>query len=179
MTMQKSARGMTRRELLSSGVTVSAALVAGGGFIAHSTESWAMETTGLKPETMATILQVARDTYPHDRIADANYAIAIKGHDEAAAEDPEFAEMMESGVRLLDALARRKGNPGYLATGWESDRVALLQMVEDKPFFQTIRGGLVVGLYNQKDIWGQFGYEGASFEEGGYIDRGFDDIAWL
>ena len=40
-------------------------------------------------------------------------------------------------------------------------------------------GGLVTGLYNQKEVWPLFGYEGESFSQGGYIDRGFDDIDWL
>ena len=32
---------------------------------------------------------------------------------------------------------------------------------EDDGFFQTVRGGLVTGLYNQKAVWPIFGYEGA------------------
>ena len=51
--------------------------------------------------------------------------------------------------------------------------------MEDSAFFQQIRGGLVTGLYNQKSVWPIFGYEGSSFELGGYIDRGFNDINWL
>ena len=71
------------------------------------------------------------------------------------------------------------GFDNYLAAGWEDDRVAILRSIQDTPFFQTVRGGLVTGLYNQKDIWPIFGYEGESFSQGGYIDRGFDDIDWL
>ncbi|HDL17353.1 MAG TPA: Twin-arginine translocation pathway signal, partial [Rhizobiales bacterium] len=44
---------------------------------------------------------------------------------------------------------------------------------------QKIRGGLVTGLYNRKDVWAKLGYEGESASKGGYIDRGFDDIDWL
>lgn len=172
-------RELSRRELLASGVGVTASLVVGAGFIAHTTEAWATEVVGLKPTTMATVLQIARDTYPHDNIADEHYAIAIKGHDDKAASDPEFQTMMEHGVRVLDKLAEGRGFTSYLGAGWEADRVSMLKAIEDTPFFQTIRGGLVVGLYNQKEIWGHFGYEGSSFEHGGYIDRGFDDIAWL
>ena len=50
---------------------------------------------------------------------------------------------------------------------------------EGEAFFQTVRGGLVTGLYNQKAVWPIFGYEGESFSKGGYIDRGFNDISWL
>ena len=46
-------------------------------------------------------------------------------------------------------------------------------------FFQKVRGDLVVSLYNQKELWPKFGYEGSSAEHGGYIKRGFADIDWL
>jgi hypothetical protein len=36
-----------------------------------------------------------------------------------------------------------------------------------------------VSLYNQKEVWPKFGYEGSSAEHGGYIKRGFADIDWL
>jgi hypothetical protein len=71
------------------------------------------------------------------------------------------------------------GHASYLAAGWEEDRVKVLQSVETTPFFQTVRSGLVTGLYNQKEIWPIFGYQGESFSQGGYIDRGFNDIDWL
>ncbi|MEM7179034.1 MAG: Twin-arginine translocation pathway signal [Pseudomonadota bacterium] len=179
MAKKRSAREMTRRELLASGITAGSALVVGTGFVAHTTEAWATETTALAPATMATLIQIARDTYPHDKIADQYYAVAVKGHDEQAAGNPEFKAMIEDGVAALDAMAAEAGHGSYLGTGWERDRVALLKEIEDTAFFQTIRGGLVVGLYNQREIWGNFGYEGPSFEHGGYIERGFDDIAWL
>ncbi len=51
--------------------------------------------------------------------------------------------------------------------------------MRNSDFFQKVRGGLVVGLYNQPAVWDQLGYEGASFDKGGYINRGFDDINWL
>ena len=75
--------------------------------------------------------------------------------------------------------ARGHGFAGYVGTGWEKDRVAILREIEQGDFFQTVRSGLVTGLYNQKEVWPLFGYEGESFSKGGYIDRGFDDIAWL
>jgi hypothetical protein len=42
-----------------------------------------------------------------------------------------------------------------------------------------VRGDLIVSLYNQKEVWPRFGYEGSSAEHGGYINRGFADIDWL
>ncbi|MEM8753412.1 MAG: Twin-arginine translocation pathway signal, partial [Pseudomonadota bacterium] len=118
--------------------------------------------------------QMARDVYPHDQVGDQFYAAAVKGYDTA-----EAAPGIEAGVAALDAAAQGKGHADYLSMGWERDRVDILRAMEDSPFFQQIRGGLVTGLYNQKAVWPIFGYEGASFEEGGYIERGFNDINWL
>jgi hypothetical protein len=135
-----------------------------------------LETSALKPETMATLIQMARDIYPHDQLADKYYAIAVKGHDEQAGKDAAHKELIEKGIADLNQKA---GEGGYTGLGWEEQRIAVLKQIEATPFFQTIRGGLVVGLYNQKDIWPVFGYEGESYSKGGYIDRGFDDIEWL
>lgn len=168
------ARRLTRRELLARGTLFGTALLVGPGFIAHPGESWAAEVAVLQPATMATLVQMARDIYPHDRLADRYYASAVKAHDTA-----DQQEMIEAGVATLDMLAVGRGSPSYVATPWEVDRVAMLREIETTPFFQAVRGGLVVGLYNNKDVWPLFGYEGESFSKGGYIDRGFDDIAWL
>ena len=86
---------------------------------------------------------------------------------------------IEEGIGALNSAAQAAGHKSYLAMGWERDRVDLLRAMEDTAFFQQIRGGLVTGLYNQKAVWPLFGYEGASFEQGGYINRGFNDINWL
>ena len=119
-------------------------------------------------------LQMARDIYPHDRVGDRFYAIAIKGYDTA-----ENQPMVAEGIAALDAAAQAAGHDDYVSIGWEQDRVAILRGMEDSAFFQTVRGGLVTGLYNQKEVWPIFGYEGESFSQGGYIYRGFDDIDWL
>lgn len=174
MTLQTKRQGMTRRQLLSRSVAAGAAFVVGPGFIAAPDAAWAMETTALKPASMATLIQMARDIYPHDHVADEFYAIAVKGYDTADA-----ATDMEAGIAALDAAARGKGHTSYLAMGWERDRVDILRAMEGSEFFQRIRGGLVTGLYNQKAVWPLFGYEGESYSKGGYINRGFDDINWL
>jgi hypothetical protein len=174
MNVRPDSRGLTRRQLLSRGVAVGAGFVVGAGFIAAPDAAWALETVALKPETMATLVQMARDIYPHDHVGTEYYVIAVKGYDTA-----ETAPGIEAGIAALDAAAQGRGAASYLAMGWESDRVAILRGMEDSAFFQQIRGGLVTGLYNQKAVWPLFGYEGESFSQGGYIERGFDDIAWL
>ena len=169
-----SPRGLSRRQLLSLGAAAGAVFVTGPGFLAGSGAAWALEVAHVAPKTMATLVQMARDIYPHDRVADEFYVRAVKGYD-----TPDTAAMVEAGIAGLDAIAQGKGYADYLSIGWERDRVEILRAMEESPFFQAVRGGLVTGLYNQKAIWPLFGYEGESYSKGGYIDRGFDDINWL
>lgn len=167
--------GLSRRELLKRG-GAGALLVISGSAVISPEHAWGLETTGLTPETMVTLIQMARDVYPHDQVPDKFYAVAMKGHDEKAAKDPAHKELIENGIADLN---QRSGAGGYGGLGWEEERVKVLQQIETTPFFQAIRGGMVVGLYNQKDLWPLFGYEGESYSKGGYIKRGFDDIEWL
>ncbi len=171
---QEPLKGMTRRALLSRSMATWALAISGAGFIAAPDAAWAMEVTVITPEQMATLLQMARDIYPHDKVADQFYAVAVKGYD---AEDKK--DMVAAGIAELDAAAVAQGHASYLAIGWEADRVKVLQSVEKTVFFQTVRSGLVTGLYNQKEVWPIFGYQGESYSQGGYIERGFNDIDWL
>lgn len=167
--------GLSRRELLKRGA-IGAALIIAGRAVISPDRAWGLEATSLKPDTVATLIRMARDTYPHDRLPDRFYAIAIKGHDTKSAEDEAYKALIEDGVADLD---NRAGSVGYRGLGWEEERVAILRDIQDSKFFQTVRGDLVVSLYNQKEVWPFFGYEGEAFSKGGYIERGFDDIEWL
>jgi hypothetical protein len=156
-----------------------AALVISGAAVMHPGEAWGLEVKNLTPDTMRTLIRLARDIYPHDRVADRFYAVAVKGYDEKAGSDPATRQLVEKGVASLDDLARNKHGVPYAEVGWESERVGLLRQIEDAAFFQKIRGDLIVSLYNQKEVWSLFGYEGESAAKGGYINRGFNDITWL
>lgn len=171
------ARGPSRRAVL-AGIGAAGALVVTGAAVMNPGEAWGLEVANLKPDTMRTLIVLARDIYPHDRIPDRNYAIAMKVY-ETGASDPVQKAFVEEGIATLDSLAQAKHGVPYADVGWEDQRVAILREVEDSTFFQKVRGGMVVSLYNQEEVWPIFGYEGASADKGGYIDRGFDDISWL
>jgi len=166
-------RQLPRRDLL-KGTTAFGALVLGAGYVAGQNGAWASEMNALQPDSFATLVQMARDIYPHDQVADEFYVAAVKGYDSTDA-----APGIEDGIKALNAAANSMKGSDYAAIGWERDRVDVLRSMEDDAFFQQIRGGLVTGLYNQKAVWPIFGYEGESFSQGGYINRGFDDIAWI
>ncbi|BBC02838.1 MULTISPECIES: gluconate 2-dehydrogenase subunit 3 family protein [Bradyrhizobium] len=143
------------------------------------TDAWAEGATTLTPATMKTLLKMARDIYPHDFLGDSYYIAAVKPWDEKAAKDPAVKSLINDGVTRLDQAANDRHKMPYVQVAWENDRVALLQQIEQSAFFQKIRGDLIVSIYNNKEAWPRFGYEGSSAEHGGYIKRGFADIDWL
>jgi hypothetical protein len=173
---------LSRRGFLKGSGAATVGLVAlsvGTGWIASPDGAWAVGAKTLRPATMQTLVQMARDIYPHDQLADRFYAFAVAGYDEKAGADSALKTLIEDGVATLDSLAQDKHKSPYAAVGWEADRVALLRHIQDGKFFQTIRGNLITGLYNNPEVWPIFGYEGPSADKGGYIARGFDDINWL
>jgi hypothetical protein len=172
---------VTRRNFLKSGAAAAGvtALAGGGTVTIDPNGAWAMTTQHLKPETMVTLVKMARDLYPHDHLGDAYYARAVEPHDAKAGADATLKQLIEQGVAELNSLSQAKYATPYAAVNEEDDRVAVLRSIETSPFFQKIRGDMVVALYNQPTVWAKFGYEGSSAEHGGYLERGFNDIDWL
>ncbi len=171
---------LSRRRLLGTGgVSLMAITIMPGGLIVGADSAWAATAKALKPETFATLVQMSRDTYPHDRLADHFYAQVVETFDQAAADEAASKILFEDGVASLDQAAQGAHGVPYAEVGWELDRETLLRGIETTPFFQTVRGSLVTGIYNNQDVWPLFGYEGESASKGGYLFRGFDDIDWL
>jgi hypothetical protein len=158
---------VSRRTLLKTGAAVAAVVPAIGAAQAAP--------MAVSPESFATLVKMARDIYPHDKLSDMYYAKVIEGHDAAAKDDAAKKTMLEDGVAALNAAA----GGSYAGLADEAARVAALKGMESTPFFQAVRGSLVTGLYNNPEVWPIFGYEGSSADKGGYIARGFDDIDWL
>lgn len=171
---------VSRRVFLRNSATaVPAAAAAAAGMTISSTAGWAQDAKTLSPHTMATLARMARDIYPHDQLADVYYIKAVGGYDAKADKDAAFRKMVETGVAQLDAAAHQHHKTPYLLVAWENDRVVLLQGASQGALFKKLQGDLLVTLYNNKEVWPKFGYEGASADKGGYINRGFNDIDWL
>ena len=171
-------RSRLSRRIFLQGAAAAVPVVSAVGAIGVD-DAWAADATALAPATLKTMVKMARDIYPHDFLGDSYYITAVKPWDGKAAADPAVKAMLEDGVRRLDADAKDRHKVSYAQVSWEDDRVALLRGIEQTSFFKTLRGDLVVSLYNQEALWPKFGYEGSSAEHGGYISRGFNDIDWL
>lgn len=179
-TVDKITRVNRRNFLKGSAASAAVAGAASAGVsVPRPGVAWAGSLQALSPDAARTLVTMARDLYPHDRLAEGYYEHAIETIDAGAAVDPAAAMLLNEGARSLDDAARALHGQPYSGLTEEADRVAVLKSIETTPFFQKVRGGMVVALYNQPEVWRKLGYEGPSAEFGGYIQRGFDDIDWI
>jgi len=169
---------VSRRTLLKTG-GVTAAAAAMSPTAAMTGQAWAAKPVAVSAGEFKTLVKMARDIYPHDRLGDQHYAKVIEGIDVAAKDDADAKKMLKDGVAALDEAALGMKYGSYDRVDSEDERVAILQSMETTPFFQKIRGALITGIYNNQEVWPLFGYEGESASKGGYINRGFNDIDWL
>jgi hypothetical protein len=121
---------------------------------------------------MATITAAARTMYPHDALPDDVYARVGAKIAEAAREDSRAARMIEDGVSALNG-----GRP--FAELSPDEQLKTLKGIEGSDFFELVRSTAVVQVYSDQRTWQLVGYEGPSFDKGGYIHRGFSDLDWL
>lgn len=163
----------------SSAAAVGVAVIPTVGMMTPAGKAYALEMKSLNGTAGDTLVRMARDIFPHDKVPDKFYAAAIASYDQKAADDPELKKLLNAGVAQLNAAANARHGKAYQDIPGEGERVALLYAIEQGAFFQKIRGDLVFSLYNNKEVWPLFGYEGSSWEKGGYLNRGFNDINWL
>ena len=171
-----SPRSPSRREFLKQGAGVLVGtLVFSSGPIAllAPSDTWALELSALDESTARVLLRFARHLYPHDRMEDAVYAMVVKALDRDAA-DAGTRQLLADGVAALD----RAAGGGWIAVDAERQLVAV-KALEGSPFFAKVRGTCVTALYDNPLAYAHFGYEGASWDEGGYLERGFNDLKWL
>jgi hypothetical protein len=172
---------VTRRGFLQSASMGAAAVatVSVSSIALSPSNAIAQSLPDLGKDIGTTLVKMARDIFPHDKIPDKFYIQAIETYNTGVKTDPELKKLLTEGVASLNAAAQKVHKVSYVEVKTEQERVQILKSIEPSPFFQKIKGGLVTGLYNNKAIWPLFGYEGSSWEKGGYVNRGFDDLNWL
>jgi len=166
---------LTRRSLLKgTGVLIGTLAIGSPLALLAPSTVWALELAALDQGEGEALLRMGRVLYPHERLPDAVYALLVKDLDAAAAKDAAVASQLRAGVASLDKLA------GGSFTAAAPDRqLAAVKALEGQPFFDTVRGKCVTALYDNEMAFATFGYPGSSWEKGGYILRGFQDLKWL
>ena len=96
---------------------------------------------------------------------------------------------VQVGERLLQAnnpaiaegLEQLRASAGTMA--WkeidETTRIATLTAMQTTPFFAAVRAATLEVLFRAPETFALVGYGGSAIEQGGYVNRGFDQIDWL
>jgi hypothetical protein len=164
---------MKRREFIKTGaLLIVGTTTAASTLIANADTTPALAV--LNPHQAQTLFRMSELIFPHKQIGDAPYWKVVSDLDSAAKADPSVAKLMAQGVARLD----RSANGKFIDLG-KKRQVALLKAIDKGPFFQKVRGVELVTLYSDPAVWKTLGYPGGSYRYGGYLHRGFNDLAWL
>jgi hypothetical protein len=165
---------MNRRELL-RGAALLVGTIAAGSVLAELAPSrvWALEMSHLSTQEGTTLVAFGKVLYPHKDLDTAVYALLAKDLDAKAA-DPVVAGQLSKGTAALDAAAG-----GSFVGADDATKLRAVRSLDGTPFFATVRGQCITSLYNNEMAFAHFGYQGSSWQHGGYIRRGFDDLTWL
>ncbi len=118
------------------------------------------------------VTALIRQMFPHDGIAQSTYAdIAVIVRQKLNSE-ANWPSLQAEGAAAFEAQ-------GDWAALDDAGRVAAAKVISDTAFFKTVYQTALFEFYSHSDVWRHLGYPGASWPEGGYINRGFDDINWL
>jgi hypothetical protein len=125
--------------------------------------------TALSAAQAATLVRLLRVAYPHPSFPDGPYQRTAK-----KVQDADTDNLVAAGLDELDSIAG--GDFGALS---DAEATAAVERIADSAFFKLVHSTTVVALYDDREVWSILGYEGPSYDKGGYLHRGFDDLDWL
>src|SRR4029434_9934727 len=128
------AHAPSRSDFLCSTSFVAVGLATGGSMILAPDYAWALSTTALNAHAAQTLLVMARQLFPHDRLGDQYYATVVEAVDKQAASAAPRSKLLEDAVARLD---------GARGIAWvqlsNGARNAVLKTEETGEFFVTVR----------------------------------------
>ena len=133
----------------------------------------AADVTALSAPQAKEMLAMARQLFPHDQLGDEYYWVVVESIDKDMAASPELVTQIRAGLTQLNEAAG-----GDFTSAGTDKQLAALKELETTPFFATMLSKTQFYFYNNNRVWSKFGYEGSSWEKGGYINRGFNDVTW-
>ena len=167
---------MKRREFLKTGaIAIVGTAVATSGIIeARAAEEATAKFSTLRSHEAQTLLQMARQIFPHSKLGDAPYWRVVSQLDGAAQADPSVAKLLSDGVAQLDSSQASK-----FVDLSNQQKIDALKSSQTTPFFQKVRGVELQTLYSDPEVFKALKYQGASYAIGGYLRHGFNDVDWL
>ncbi len=128
----------------------------------------------LGADSRRNLVRLLRAAYPHPRFPDGPYERTADTILEQVDASLWHRLVLTEGLATLDVKAG-----GSFADLDDQTALRLLEELSDAEFFRFVRGVAVVTLYDDAEVHQLLGYGGPSFDQGGYLHRGFDDLDWL
>lgn len=133
-----------------------------------------LNETTLTPEARAILKRIIKTAFPHPDFPEEAYERMTSRIVTEADASTWFRVVLTQGLIALGAQSEEP----FLDLSDER-ALAVLRRVADLEFFGFIRRTTVLNLYDDPQVWEVLGYEGPSFDKGGYLHRGFADLDWL
>lgn len=128
----------------------------------------------LSEQHRVTLIRMLRTMFPHSSFPSGPYERTAEKVTTAAVANPRLLAQLLQGLDDLDRL-----RPRPFVELSEETALTLLRALQDTAFFRGVLDIAVVQFYDDHEVWDLLGYEGHSFEKGGYLERGFADLDWL
>ncbi|HTS52551.1 MAG TPA: twin-arginine translocation signal domain-containing protein [Burkholderiales bacterium] len=175
MSEKQSGKQFTRRTFIKAVGTTGATV-----YVLWSSPAWlgprialAANLSALNGTQAKEMLAMTRQLFPHDKLGDEYYWVVVESIDKEMAGSPELK------TRIQDGLAQLNEAAGGDFSAVDADKqLEAMTKLESTPFFSDMLNKTQFYFYNNKTVWPKFGYEGSSWEKGGYINRGFNDVRW-
>ena len=122
----------------------------------------------LDDDQMATLTRLLKVMYPHSQFPDGPYERCSEVVRDSAQTD------LPAALARLDELAG-----GSFRSADDASLRELVDGLGQDESIIAVHSVAVNVLYDDHEVWTILGYEGPSFDKGGYVHRGFDDLDWL
>ena len=133
-----------------------------------------LNATRMTDEARTMLVRILRVAFPHPDFPDGPYERTADKILEEASASTWWRVALTQGLNCLN-----DSSGGDFPALSDADALGLLRRIESSTFFGFIRRTAVLNLYDDAEVWAALGYEGPSYDKGGYVDRGFDDLDWL
>jgi hypothetical protein len=109
--------------------------------------------------------------------------IAFLQFPHTAAENDLYQQIATIALDSPDVINGLSALRSSLSKSWNdhsyNEKVEVLTTLEGSALFSVVKATTINVLYGDPDFFALIGYGGSAIEQGGYINRGFDDIDWL
>lgn len=125
--------------------------------------------TVYEAESIALLAGLVFDIFPYP---DLDPMVYIRVAERALnLDDPDIA----NGIALL--------HENFPERAWvdvpEEERVDFLRLLQRSRLFVLLKSIVIEVVFRDPALWDLVGYGGSAIEQGGYLNRGFDEITWL